>query len=68
MDGIKIYSFKYKNKSDYYVGVMAQDLLPNHSDKVITNGQGFYEVFYSKLGLKMISLNEWKNNPSSIYI
>ena len=60
--GIKLYSFKYLWSDQVYVGVMAQDLLENSKwqDAVITNPNGYYSVIYSKLGLEMVTLEQYQ--------
>ena len=60
--GIKLYSFKYLWSDQVYVGVMAQDLLenPKWQDAVITNPSGYYSVNYSKLGLEMVTLEQYQ--------
>ena len=60
--GIRLYSFKYLWSDQVYVGVMAQDLLenPQWQDAVITNPTGYYSVSYSKLGLAMVTLEEYQ--------
>jgi len=60
--GIKLYSFKYLWSDQVYVGVMAQDLLenPKWQDAVITNPTGYYSVNYSKLGLEMMTLEQYQ--------
>jgi len=60
--GIKLYSFKYLWSDQVYVGVMAQDLLenPKWQDAVITNPTGYYSVNYSKLGLEMVTLEQYQ--------
>ena len=60
--GIQLYSFKYLWSDQVYVGVMAQDLLknPQWKDAVITKQNGFYAVIYSKLGLEMMTLEQYQ--------
>jgi hypothetical protein len=60
--GLKIYSFKYLWSDTAYVGVMAQDLLANSAwrDAVVTMPNGFYAVNYEELGLRMVTLDEWR--------
>jgi hypothetical protein len=60
--GIQLYSFKYLWSDQVYVGVMAQDLLknPRWKDAVITKQNGFYAVIYSKLGLEMMTLEQYQ--------
>lgn len=61
-NGIKIYAFKYLWSDIVYVGVMAQDLLQHKEWRhaVTIKANGFYAVDYAMLGLKMATLNEWK--------
>jgi hypothetical protein len=69
-NGIKLYSFKYLWDDTVYVGVMAQDLLEHgiYQDAVVKKQSGFYAVHYEMLGLKMVTLDEWKLDQESIYI
>jgi hypothetical protein len=61
-NGLKIYSFKYLWSDTAYVGVMAQDLLANSAwrDAVVTMPNGFYAVNYEELGLRMVTLDQWR--------
>jgi len=63
-NGHKLYKFVYVNdhSAKAYVGVMAQNLLDKHSDAVVVDDDGYYRVRYDKLGLRMISLEEWQEN------
>lgn len=63
--GIKLYSFQYIWSEQYYVGVIAQDLLLNFSYAVQTDKNGFYAVNYDLLGLKMITLDKWNSVKDS---
>jgi hypothetical protein len=59
-DGIKLYSWKYKADAvTTWVGVMAQDLEKTHPDALVTDADGFYRVNYSKLGVRMMTLEQW---------
>ena len=59
-DGIKLYSWKYKSDPvTTWVGVMAQDLETTHPDALVTGANGFYRVNYSKLGVRMMTLEQW---------
>jgi hypothetical protein len=63
-DGYKIYSFKYLENMDAnnvsYVGVMAQDLISDHPEAIVTMLNGFYAVRYDRLGLRMTTLDEYR--------
>ncbi|OOY33880.1 tail fiber domain-containing protein [Solemya velum gill symbiont] len=69
-NGLKLYSFKYLWDDTTYVGVMAQDLLQQagYRDTVTTGNNGFYAVYYSRLGLKMVTLDEWQQDNTSIFL
>lgn len=70
-NGIRLYSFRYiRDDATVHVGVMAQDLLGQEAyrDAVIMMKTGFYAVNYEKLGLRMVTLNEWNLKPQSIYV
>ncbi len=60
-NGMKIYSFKYNWSDITYVGVMAQDLLndPRWADAVTVREDGYYEVDYDRINLRMTSLEIW---------
>ncbi|MGZ6004947.1 MAG: tail fiber domain-containing protein [Candidatus Saccharimonadales bacterium] len=58
-NGVRIYSFRYLWSNQYYVGVMAQDLLQSHPETIVSNKYGYYAVHYDQLGLRMITLEEW---------
>jgi hypothetical protein len=61
-DGLELYSFRYLWLDEAYVGVMAQDLLadPAKRDAVSLHPSGYYMVDYDKLGLHMVTLEEWQ--------
>ncbi len=59
-DGINVYSWKYKSDPvTTWVGVMAQDLETTHPQALVTGRDGFYRVNYSKLGVQMMTLEQW---------
>jgi hypothetical protein len=58
-DGIKVYSFRYKTSEEYYIGVMAQDLLGTQWESAVGTGpDGMYWVDYSKLPVKFEPLKK----------
>lgn len=73
-NGLKLYSFKYissyTSDDTTYVGVMAQDLLNSASYKnsVRLMKNNYYGVNYHSLGLKMITLEQWKKSSNNIFI
>ncbi|GAA0420804.1 hypothetical protein GCM10009133_31540 [Cocleimonas flava] len=72
-NGLKIYSFKYltnvSNSKETQVGVMAQDLLNDsrYKDAVIRMKDNHFAVNYRSIGLKMITLDQWKASPDNVF-
>ena len=59
-DGLKLYSWKYKSDPvTTWVGVMAQDLETTHPEALVIGADNFYRVNYSKLGVRMMTLEQW---------
>jgi hypothetical protein len=50
---LPLYRFRYREGSQFYEGVMAQDVLKVMPDAVDTGADGFYRVDYGKLGTRM---------------
>ena len=68
-EGYNLYKFQYigENNGNTYVGVMAQDVISRNPEAVIQNASGFYMVRYAQLGLKMVTLKQWKSEgPDSV--
>lgn len=59
-NGLTLYRFKYLWSDTDMVGVMAQEVLNVAPDAVITGEDGFYRVNYDKLGISMMTFDEWK--------
>jgi hypothetical protein len=64
-NGLMLYSYQFRrDPTTTYVGVLAQDLLNSENsrfrDAVIVDADGFYAVKYDELGLKMLTLDEWR--------
>jgi len=59
-NGVTIYSFRYLWSNQTYVGVMAQDLLNTHPEALSVDEFGFYQVNYTTLGLRMMTIEEWQ--------
>ncbi len=62
--GITLYSFQYLWSTQVYVGVMAQDLLESHPEAIYTDSNGYYGVYYHRLGLEMLTIEEWEARQS----
>jgi len=56
VEGLNVYSFSYVwNTAKTYIGVMAQELLgTKYEDALSKDSNGYYQVNYSKLPVKMI--------------
>lgn len=65
---IQLYSFRYIWSDTCYVGVMAQDIIISHPEAVIQHSSGYYLVDYAKLGLKMVTLDEYNKNKDCIVV
>jgi len=59
--GIQLYRFRYLWSDQEYVGVMAQDLVDTHPEALSTDDLGYYRVDYGKLGLRMMTIQEWES-------
>ena len=59
-NGLTLYKFKYLWSDTDMVGVMAQEVLNVLPEAVITGEDGFYRVNYDKLGISMMTFDEWK--------
>ncbi len=57
--GIAIYRYRYLWSDTVYVGVMAQEVLAIVPDAVMIAEDGFYRVDYARLGLRMLTWDEW---------
>lgn len=52
-NGLPLYRFRYRDASQFYVGVMAQDVLTHTPEAVHTLPNGYLAVDYAMLGLTM---------------
>jgi hypothetical protein len=51
--GLPLYRFRYKGRENVYSGVMAQDVLHVMPSAVSVDGDGFFRVNYTMLGISM---------------
>ncbi|WP_417248142.1 tail fiber domain-containing protein [Celeribacter sp.] len=74
-NGIPVYSFKYRDDmletrnldtKTTFVGVMAQDLLAEHADAIVTLQNGYYAVRYDRIGFEMQSYDEWLQDGEAL--
>jgi len=52
-NGLPVYRFRYHDGSEFYEGVMAQDVLEIMPEAVVRMTNGYYAVNYSMLGMSM---------------
>ena len=61
VNGINLYKFRYKlGTPQMYVGVLAQEILRSHPHAVTTTADGYLAVHYPKLGLRMMTLDQYE--------
>ena len=58
-NGVGIYRYRYLWSDTIYVGVMAQEVAAIVPDAVVLGRDGYYRVIYARLGLRMITWDEW---------
>jgi hypothetical protein len=58
-NGIGRYSYRYLWTDTVYVGVMAQEVLDIVPEAVITDPDGYYRVDYARLGLRLMTWEQW---------
>jgi Chaperone of endosialidase len=51
--GLPLYRFRYRNGTERFEGVMAQDVLRVMPDAVTVDEDGYYRVKYAQLGIRM---------------
>jgi hypothetical protein len=59
-NGLGLYRYRYLWSEETYVGVMAQEVAETRPDAVMTGPDGYMRVLYRKLGLKLMTLDEWE--------
>jgi hypothetical protein len=58
-NGLGLYRFRYKWSNQQYVGVMAQEVAETNPDAVVSGSDGYLRVDYGRLGLRMMTWDEW---------
>lgn len=66
-NGLGLYSFRYLWSDVEYVGVMAQEVVEIQPEAVELAGDGFYRVNYGMLGLRMMTLAQWRRWPQWLH-
>lgn len=59
-NGLGLYSYRYLWNDQVYVGVMAQEVIGVDRDAVITGADGFMRVDYTRLGLRLMTWDDWR--------
>lgn len=58
-NGLGFYRFAYNGSDKAYVGVMAQEVQMVEPEAVMLGRDGYFRVFYDKLGLKLQTYDQW---------
>jgi hypothetical protein len=58
-NGVGIYRYRYLWSDTVYVGVMAQEVAAIVPDAVVRGVDGYFRVIYARLGLRMMTWDEW---------
>jgi hypothetical protein len=58
-NGLGFYRFSYNGSDKAYVGVMAQEVRQVMPAAVVRGPDGYLQVYYDKLGLKVESYSHW---------
>src|SRR6185437_18722 len=61
--GLALYRYRYKWSDQVYVGVMAQEVALIRPDAVVQGADGYLRVDYSRLGLHLMTWEEWVASP-----
>lgn len=58
-NGLGLYRFRYRGDDAVHVGVMAQEVAAVDPDAVVRGEDGYLRVNYDRLGLRMMTWQEW---------
>jgi hypothetical protein len=58
-NGIGLYRYRYVWSDEVYVGVMAQEVARIVPEAVVLGTNGYFQVDYGRLGLRLMTWNEW---------
>jgi hypothetical protein len=58
-NGLGFYRFSYNGSDKAYVGVMAQEVLAVMPEAVARGSDGYMSVNYARLGIRMLTWDEW---------
>ena len=62
--GLGLYRYRYLWSDTVYVGVMAQEVQKLNPDAVLRGSDGFLRVKYDRLGLRLLTWDEWVSLPA----
>jgi hypothetical protein len=60
-NGVPLYRFRYLWSNIVYVGVIAQEMLPAVPEAVLVDENGFMQVNYDRLGMRMMTWEDWEH-------
>jgi hypothetical protein len=58
-NGVGLYRYRYRGSDQAYVGVMAQEVAEVVPDAVVRGPDGYLRVNYDRLGLSLVTWEEW---------
>jgi hypothetical protein len=58
-NGVGLYRYRYQWSDQTYVGVMAQEVAQVVPDAIMQGGDGYLRVDYGRLGLRLMTWDEW---------
>ena len=61
-NGLNIYRFRYVGQNQFYVGVMAQEVAAIVPDAVVRGSDGYLQVNYDRLGLRLERWEDWSSS------
>jgi len=61
-NGLNIYRFRYVGQNQFYVGVMAQEVEAIVPDAVAPGSDGYLQVDYDRLGLRLERWEDWSSS------
>jgi hypothetical protein len=63
-NGLGLYRYRYLWSDQLFVGVMAQEVAAIRPDAVMTADDGYMRVDYARLGLRLMTWDEWDSQPA----
>jgi hypothetical protein len=67
-EGFGLYSFQYIWGGPDLIGVMAQEVVLKRPDAVMVGAGGYLYVGYERLGLRMVSREEFERDATSVLL